>query len=64
MNTGTTLIGLIRDVIAAALALAILFNLDISDEQIAGILLLVTTVGALATWAYNVWRSSQVPPEA
>lgn len=61
MNTGATLIGLIRDVFAAALALAILFNLDISDEQIAGILLLVTTVGALAAWAYNQRKSPPAP---
>jgi hypothetical protein len=60
MDTGATLIGLVRDVIAAALGLAILFNLNISDEQIAGVLLLVTTIGALATWAYNVWRAQ--PP--
>lgn len=61
MNTGATLIGLVRDVVAAALGLAILFNLDISDEQIAGVLLLVTTVGALASWAYNARKASSPP---
>lgn len=60
---GATLIGLIRDVIAAALGLAILFNLDISDEQIAGVLVLVTTVGALGTWAYTQWKASPPPPQ-
>jgi hypothetical protein len=52
-NPGATLLGLLRDVVAAALALAILFNLNISDEQVAGVLLLVTTVGALGAWIYN-----------
>lgn len=46
----TTALGLLRDVIAAGLGLAILFNVAISDDQIAGILLLVTTVGALAAY--------------
>ena len=55
METG---LGLLRDVVAAALALAILFNLDISDEQVAGILLLVTTVGAFGTWAYKSRKAS------
>ena len=59
MSAGATLIGLIRDLVAAALGLAILFNLDISDEQIAGVLVLVTTVGALASWGYNAWKASQ-----
>lgn len=60
MDTGATILGLIRDVVAAALGLAILFNLNISDEQIAGVLVLVTTVGALASWAYNARKAS--PP--
>lgn len=46
-------LGLLRDVVAAALALAILFGLDLSDDQIAGILLLVTTVGAFGTWVFD-----------
>lgn len=50
-------IGLLRDVFAAALALAILFGASFSDEQVAGILLLVTTVGAFGTWAYTLWRA-------
>lgn len=60
MDTGAVVIGLVRDVVAAALALAILFNLNISDEQVAGVLLLVTTVGALASWLYTAWWSKRV----
>lgn len=54
METG---LGLLRDVIAAALALGILFGLSFSDEQVAGILLLATTLGAFGTWAYKSVKS-------
>lgn len=60
MENGAKLLGLIRDLVAAGLALAILFNLNISDEQVAGILMLVTTGGALASWAYNEYAKK--PP--
>jgi hypothetical protein len=55
----TTLIGLVRDFIAAALGLAILFGAGFSDEQVAGILLLVSTALALGTWAYGQWKAKQ-----
>lgn len=48
-----TALGLIRDFLAAAIGLAILFGASFSDDQIAGILLVVTTGVALATYAYN-----------
>lgn len=46
----TTILGLARDFIAAGLGLAILFGVTISDDQIAGILLVVTTGVALASY--------------
>lgn len=62
MDSGAVLIGLIRDVVAAVIGLAILFGVSWSDEQVAGILLVVTTVGALASWAYATY--SKRPPDA
>lgn len=59
MQTG---LGLLRDVIAAALALAILFGLSISDDQVAGILLLITTAGAFGTWAYRAYSAQRKQP--
>lgn len=53
-------LGLLRDVVAASLALAILFGLKLSDDQIAGILLLVTTLGAFGTWVYDSIRHKPV----
>lgn len=52
-------LGLLRDVVAAIIALAILFGAHMSDEQVAGILLLLTTVGAFGTWAFNAYRASK-----
>lgn len=46
-------IGLLRDVVAAVLGVAILFGANFSNDQIAGVLLVVTTLGALGTWAWN-----------
>lgn len=46
-------IGLVRDVVAATLGVAILFGVNWSDEQVAGILLVVTTAGALASHLYS-----------
>lgn len=40
-------VGYMKDFIAAALACAVLFGLPVSEDQIAGILLLVTSGGAL-----------------
>lgn len=59
MNTGVTVVGLVRDVVAAALALAILFDLNISNDQVAGVLLLVTTLGAFGSWAYGAWQAKK-----
>lgn len=55
-----TIIGLIRDFIAAFLGLLILFGVDLSDEQVAGVLLVVSTGLALASWAYTAYKSTQV----
>lgn len=49
--TGTTFLGLVRDFVAAVLGLAILFGVGWSDEQVAGILLVVSTALALGTYA-------------
>lgn len=56
MPSTTTLIGLLRDFVAAALAVALLFGITITQEQIGGILLLVVTGGALATYVYQTLR--------
>jgi uncharacterized membrane protein YoaK (UPF0700 family) len=55
-----TFVGLLRDFVAAALGLAILFGANFSDDQVAGILLFVTTVVALGTWLYKSRRSPSV----
>lgn len=60
MDTGATLIGLIRDAVAAVIGLAILFGVNWSDDQVAGILLVVTTVGALVSWLYA--QHKKTPP--
>ena len=54
METG---LGLLRDIVAAALALLIAFGVHLADNQVAGILLLVTTLGAFGTWAYNARKA-------
>jgi len=50
MSKTSTSLGLVRDFIAAALGLAILFGADFSDEQVAGILLFVSTGLALGSY--------------
>lgn len=62
MDNGAMLIGLIRDCVAAVIGLAILFGVSWSDEQVAGILLVVTTVGALASWLYSQRKQNPPPP--
>lgn len=52
-----TAIGLLRDFIAATLGLLILFGVDFSDDQLAGILLVVSTGLALGTFAYKNWQA-------
>lgn len=52
----TTALGLIRDFVAAVLGLLILFGVNFSDEQIAGVLLVVTTAAALGSWAWVAYR--------
>ena len=58
MDTTSTIIGLIRDAVAAVIGLAILFGVNWSDEQTAGILLVVTTVGALGAFLYAQARKN------
>lgn len=52
-------IGLLRDLLAVILSVAILFGADFTNDQVAGILLLVTTLGAFGSWAYTIWKSRQ-----
>lgn len=54
-------IGLLRDLVAATLGLLILFGVDLTDAQISGVLLVVTTFAALATWLYAI-RKPPAPP--
>ena len=48
-----TTIGLLRDFIAAVLGVLILFGVDLTDAQIAGVLLVVTTGAAFGTYVYG-----------
>ena len=48
--TATDVIGYIRDLAAAVIGLAILFGANFSNDQVAGILLVVTTAGALVSY--------------
>lgn len=57
----STALGLVRDFIAAALGLAILFGANLSDDQIAGVLLVVSTGVALAAWAYQAYDARRAP---
>ena len=50
------LLGYLRDFIAAELGVAILFGVNMSDDQVAGILLVVTTGAAFGTYAYGAWK--------
>lgn len=61
MDKVATGVGLLRDVIAALIGVLILFGVEISDQQAAGILLLVTTLAALGTWLYAM-RKPPAPP--
>lgn len=54
-------LGLFRDIFAAGLALAILFNVDITEDQVAGVLLLITTIGAFASWIFLLKKQSSTP---
>lgn len=49
----TTLLGLLRDFAAALIGVLILFGVDWTQEQVAGVLLLVTVALALASWVYE-----------
>lgn len=51
-----TAIGLFRDFVAAVLGLLILFGVNLTDAQIAGLLLVVTTGAALGTFLYDRWK--------
>lgn len=51
-----TAIGLVRDFVAAVLGLLILFGVNLTDAQIAGLLLVVTTGAALGTFLYGQWK--------
>lgn len=51
------LIGYVRDLVAACLGLYLLFGGELNQEQIAGILLVVTTASALGTHIYDRVRS-------
>ena len=57
----TTFIGVLRDFIAAVLGLLILFGVDLTDAQIAGVLLVVTTGAAFGTYVYGRVRPKPQP---
>ena len=50
-------LGFVRDFIAAGLGLAILFGASFSDEQVAGILLFVSTAIALGAYLWGRYRT-------
>lgn len=52
-------LGLFRDFVVAVIGLGILFGVNVSQEQIAGILLVVTTAAALGTWAWKATHPSK-----
>lgn len=51
------LTGLVRDFVVAALGVLILAGASISDDLVAGILLLVTTGLALGTYGYQAYKA-------
>jgi hypothetical protein len=61
VNTTTvaTALGLLRDLVAAVIGLLILFGVGLSDDQVAGILLVVSTAGALGAWLYLAWSRKE-----
>lgn len=46
-------LGYLRDFVAAIIGLLILFGVEISDQQMAGLLLVVATGGAFGTYLWN-----------
>lgn len=56
MEPAQTLLGYIRDFVVAVIALLIIFGVEISEDAIAGILLLVTTAFALGSYIYTKLR--------
>lgn len=53
-----TAIGLFRDFVAAVLGMLIVFGVNLTDAQIAGLLLVVTTGAALGTYLWDRYRAS------
>lgn len=53
-------LGLLRDLVVAVIGLGILFGVSISNEQIAGILLVVSTAFALGTWFYQMRKGGGI----
>lgn len=51
-----TFTGLLRDLIVAVVGLLIVFDVAISEEMLAGILLVVSTALALGTFAFTAYR--------
>ena len=63
MNGRITMgLGLIRDLVAAIVGLLILFGVDLTNDQVAGILLVVATAGALGSWIYQMRKSGGTEP--
>ena len=52
-------LGLLRDAVAAGLGLLILFGVDFSDEQVAGLLLFFTTAAAFGSYLFERSRGSR-----
>ena len=57
MSTTSDVIGYIRDLAAAVVGLAILFGADLSNDQVAGILLVITTGAALGTYFWQRYKA-------
>lgn len=49
-------IGYFRDLVAAVLGLLILFGVDLTDAQLAGVLLVVSTGGAFGAYVWAAYR--------
>jgi len=57
-----TFTGLLRDFVVAVVGVLIIIGVDISDQLLAGILLILTTGLAMGTWAYKAWKASRPQP--
>lgn len=54
-------IGLFRDAAAAGLAVAVLYGVTLSQEQVGAVLVLVTTIAAAAQWGITAAQAKKAP---